>query len=140
MEHESEVLNALNAPSTFLFDGEVLKFSKREVITVINKLNCKKAPDYDLVTDYILKELPDVGIVYLTQLFNAVLRWNFIPPQWKIAQMRMIHKAGKDPIDSKSYRSISLLPTSNLLESLILTRFMSIIENNNLIPEYQFDF
>jgi hypothetical protein len=48
--------------------------SKRaEVQEVINSLNPKKSPGYNLITGRILKELPITGIKYLTQLFNAVL-------------------------------------------------------------------
>jgi hypothetical protein len=39
---------------------------------IINSLNPKKSSGYDLITGKILKELPIVGIKYLTQLFNAV--------------------------------------------------------------------
>lgn len=44
-----------------------------------------KAPGYDLITGSILKELPNVGHVFLTQLCNAILRSSYFPPQWKVA-------------------------------------------------------
>jgi hypothetical protein len=43
----------------------------------------EKSPGYDLITSKILKELPTIGIQYLTQLFNAVLLKGYFPAQWK---------------------------------------------------------
>jgi hypothetical protein len=41
----------------------------------------KKSSGYDLITGKILKELPIIGIKYLTQLFNAVLLKGYFPAQ-----------------------------------------------------------
>jgi hypothetical protein len=50
----------------------------------MNRLNPKKSPGCDL-TSKILKELPIIGIKYLTQLFIAILLKGFFPAQWKVA-------------------------------------------------------
>jgi hypothetical protein len=50
---------------------------------------------YDLVTGRILKELPTIGIQYLTQIFNAVLLKGCFPAQWKVVQIILILKPGK---------------------------------------------
>jgi hypothetical protein len=52
-----------------------------EVQEIINSLNPKKSPRYDLITGKILKELPTTGIQYLTQMFNAVLLKGYFPAQ-----------------------------------------------------------
>lgn len=64
---------------------------------IIKCTNSKNALKYDLITRQLLKELPEASIIYLTQLFNATLRLNFFPPQWKVAEVVM--KQNKNPED-----------------------------------------
>jgi hypothetical protein len=52
---------------------------KRAEVQEISSLNPKKSSSYDLITSKILKELPAIGIKYLTQLFNAVLLKGYFP-------------------------------------------------------------
>jgi hypothetical protein len=70
---------------------------KAAVQEVINTLNPNKTSGYDLVTGKILKELPIMGIKYLTQLLNAVLFKGYFPAQWKVVQIILILKPGKPP-------------------------------------------
>lgn len=121
-------------------EENIEKFTKNEVLAVIKNLKPKKAPGYDLITDRLLKELPDVGIVYLTHLFNATLRLNFYPPQWKMAKVVMILKPGKNSDDPKSCRSISLLPIVSKIMERLLSRLMPVVEERKLIPDHQFGF
>lgn len=83
-----------------------------------------------------MRELPEEGITFITQLYNAILRY-FVPLQWKVAHIIMIPKPGKSVDDAKSYRPISLLSIpSKILEILFLKRLMSIIEQPGLpFPE-----
>ena len=77
----------------------------------------------------MLKELPSEGVVFLTQLYNAILWRGYVPPQWKVAEIIVIQKPGKPVEDMKSYRPISLLPvTSKVMKKLFLLRPMPIIE------------
>ena len=50
---ETTVLNCLS--EDYQLDLPIKKFSITEVKTAINKLKCKKAPGYDLITGKILK-------------------------------------------------------------------------------------
>lgn len=43
------------------------------------KLNSKKAPDFDLITGIILKEMLRKAIMHLTTIFNAVSRIRYYP-------------------------------------------------------------
>jgi len=75
--------------------AETTNFIKSELRVIISKyLNAKRAgPGYDLIiTDRILKELPELNINYFTQLFNSILRIGYFPLQWKVAQIIMIPK------------------------------------------------
>jgi hypothetical protein len=68
-----------------------------EVEVVINSLNPKKSSGYELIASKILKELPIIGMKYLTKLLNAVLLKGYFPAQWKVAQIILIWKPGKPP-------------------------------------------
>lgn len=116
-------------------------FTKAEVRSAIKKLDLNKAPGYDLITSKIIKELPNAGIIGLTQIFNAALRLEYVPDQWKVAEIIVINKPGKDPTNAASYRPISLLPiSSKLLEILFLKRLMPEVAKAELIPSHQFGF
>lgn len=118
-----------------------LKFTKAEVARIIKKSDPKKSPGYDLVTNRILQELPESGITFLTSLFNAMNRLQYFPTEWKVAQIIMLLKPGKQAEDAKSYRPISLLPIpSKIYESLLLQRILPILKEKELIPDHQFGF
>jgi hypothetical protein len=59
--------------TTYQLEPPIRCLKRTEVQEIINSLNPKKSPRYDLITGRILKELPTIGTQYLTQLFNAVL-------------------------------------------------------------------
>lgn len=123
-------------------DEQEIKFvTPREVFNEIKRLRLKKAPGYDLITGEVLKNLPRKAIVKLTTLINATFRLKSVPDLWKVAEVIMIPKPGKPPHETTSYRPISLLPImSKLFEKLLLKRLKPIIEERNLIPDYQFGF
>lgn len=96
---------------------------------------------YDLITGEILKKLPRKGIVKLTNLVNASFRLKYVPMCWKVAEVIMIPKPGKQVNVVTSYRPISLLPViSKLYEKLLLKRLKPIIEEKCIIPLHQFGF
>ena len=111
------------------------------MVRSIQNLKLKKAPGYDLITPKVLKELPDVAFRFLTYIFNAILRTSTFPRQWKVAEIHMILKPGKQAELPKSYRPISLLPIlSKIMETLLLKRLCPIITCRKLIPDHQFGF
>lgn len=118
------------------------KFRKTEVKEVIKRsVNIKKAPGQDQISGKILRELPEVGITILTYIFNAMLKLEYFPNQWKTAQIILIPKQGKDLTEKSSYRPISLLSTiSKVFEKLLLTRMKPILEAKQIIPTHQFGF
>lgn len=140
LNEDEHIFQKLN--ETHQMEPPIKGFTKNETRNIIfNYLNPKKAPGYDLITGRVLRELPEHGLVYLTQLYNAVLRTSFYPPQWKVAEIIMIVKPGKKPEHTASYRPISLLPiVAKVFEKLLLLRLKPIIENLHLIPKHQFGF
>jgi hypothetical protein len=110
----------------------ISRLKRAEVQEVINSLNPKKSSGYDIIAGKILKELPFIGIKYLTQAFNAALLKGYFAAHWKVAQ-----KPGKPPNELISYLPISLLPiVSKVSEKLLLKRLFSMVENDRLIPNY----
>lgn len=139
LQTEEKIIKALEAP--FQLDFPIKLFKIKEVSTIIKKINCKKAPGYDLITGKILQQLPEKGIRMITQLCNTVIRLQIVPSQWKVAQIILIHKAGKPLEETASYRPISLLPLlSKIFERLLLKRLHPHLMKEKVIPEHQFGF
>ncbi|VVC28796.1 Hypothetical protein CINCED_3A025653 [Cinara cedri] len=102
-------------------------------------INTKKAPGFDGISPRILKELPKKAIIHLTNIYNAVLRTEFVPEQWKRAEVIMLLKPGKPPEQASSYQPISLLPCmSKLFEKLLLKHLKPIIEAKQLTTSFDF--
>jgi hypothetical protein len=82
-EVEETLMQLLETP--YQLQPPINRPKRAEVHEVINSLNPKKSSGYNLITGKILKELPIVGIKYLTHLFNAVLIKRYFPAKWKVA-------------------------------------------------------
>lgn len=151
----SDVFQPNNNLGTETLDEEVRKFleadlqlspplrscTPAEVRCTIKLLELKKAPGFDLITAEILRNLPKKAIVFITILFNAVLRISYFPRIWKVSQIKMVPKPGKPPHLTSSYRPISLLPVlSKVLEKIISARLNRCLNDDNTIPDHQFGF
>ena len=66
-----------------------------------------KASGYDPITGKVLQGLSQKGLRVITQLYNAILRIEYFPCQWKVGQIIMIAKPGKPPHDIRSLRTYS---------------------------------
>jgi hypothetical protein len=133
----NEIEEYLSSPLLLSLPPE--PFTLAQVKGAINFLPTKKSPGYDLITGEVLKELPEIGIRYITYLFNAILRTSHFPRQWKVAVIILVLKPGKIPHNPSSYRPISLLPVlSKLLERLLLPRVNNFFKDS--IPSHQFGF
>ena len=83
---------------------------------MIKNLKTKKAPGYDSIDGHFLKNIPLKATRFITILINSSLRLKHFPDQWKVAQIILIPKPGKDHNLVSSYRPISLL--TNHLKNL----------------------
>jgi hypothetical protein len=89
----------------------------------------------------MLKEMFRKGMVFLTYIFNAILKQKYWPSQLKTAEIIVIPKPGKNPNNVSSYQPISLLSIiSKLLEKLLLKRIRSDPNTEEWIPSHQFGF
>lgn len=112
-----------------------------EVSALIQQINVKKSCGHDLISSKTVKQLPPKAIRFLTIIINAIFRVGYFPRLWKIALIVLINKPGKPPDQVTSYRPISLLPIfAKIIEKIIHSRLMPIIENKCIIPDFQFGF
>ena len=112
-----------------------------ELSEIIKKLPNRKSPGHDLITNSILKKIPKKAVVFMTVLFNALLKLSYFPATWKIAKIIMIKKPGKDNTDPKNYRPISLLSSvSKIFEKIIYSRLINHWNATEAIPQCQFGF
>lgn len=113
----------------------------REVTLVIKVLNSRKAPGYDGVSGKVIKEPPLKAIRLLTILFNACFRLMYFTLQWKIVNIKIILKPGKDHNFVLSCRPIILLPIlTKLCEKLLCDRLSAHFYHNKLTSNLQFSF
>lgn len=139
-DEESEILEYLTSPLPM--DLPIKPFRYTEINhEITNNLSPSKAPGHDRITPKMIKELPKKGVLYLTSLFNAILRTSHFPCQWKLAKIIVIPKPGKPTDSPASYRPISSLPAlSKVFEKVLLDRLNPDISKVDLIPDHQFGF
>lgn len=122
-------------------EEDIPPFSITEVKKEISRLKSKKSPGYDQIVAVLLKKLPHQGVVKISNIFNAALNLKHMPNLWKVAEIIMIPKPGKNPREASSYRPISLLPViGKLFEKLFSKRLKKVIFERNIIPNHQFGF
>jgi hypothetical protein len=115
--------------------------SPSEVLEAIKGLKVDKAPGPNGVPNRAGRHRPKRAITFLTKLFNAVLRRQYIPSAWKHVRVLSILQPGKDPTLPSSYRSISLLDTvGKLFEKILLARVLREVNERGLLRDEQFGF
>ena len=116
-------------------------FTSLEVTELIHRLNPRKVPGHDQISNKAIKELPVKRIAPISSIFNAILRLEYYPKTWKTSQITLIPEPGKPIYETSSYRPISLLPTlSKLFEKLLTNRLLPILEDLKALPDRQFGF
>lgn len=136
-------LSALNYNETHapVVNTEIKPASPGELKSIINSLENKKSPGHDLIPNIVLKHLTKKSLAFLASIFNACLRLGYFPNSWKLAHIILFHKPGKDKNKPESYRPISLLTTlSKLFEKVIYTRLLQLVDNQDILPPFQFGF
>lgn len=121
---------------------KIKKTGTKELKRVIKKdVALNKSPGYDGITGKILSELPLVGLMFIRNVFNSIIKKKYFPKVWKVAEIIAIPKPHKNHSIASSYRPISLLPVlSKLFEKILFNRLEPILKQHNLIPNHQFGF
>lgn len=136
---DNDVQSFLDAPCQLEFP--IRHITPSEVKEEIRNLNTKKSTGYDKIDAKAIQSLPNKALIFLTLIYNSILRLQHFPTQWKCAEIIMVAKPNKPENMVSSYRPISLLTIfSKIFERLFLKRLTPVLNRNNIIPEYQFGF
>lgn len=102
------------------------------VLDKINRVSAKKAPGIDGFTGTILRQFPQNIVSLITLNINNSLKTSTFPDCFKMANLVMIPKPGKEDYHNPlSFRPLSLLTTdSKFLEEAILEHLAPIIEQH----------
>lgn len=112
------------------------------IMTNTTKLNGKKTPGEDGITNNMIKNAPDEAKACLRQLFEMCLRKGYFPSQWKTSVVLVLPKPNRVDYNlTSSYRPISLTShLSKLLEKIVNTDLMNYLETNDLLDDAQHGF
>ncbi|XP_063244507.1 uncharacterized protein LOC134543993 [Bacillus rossius redtenbacheri] len=122
------------------FRGYLLA-TPREVRRAIGSLRSRVAPGLDGVQAPLLHHLSRRGLVYFTQLLNAILLLQHYPTPWKTAVVVPVPKKGQDVRLLTGHRPISLLSVlSKVAEKILLARLRLLVDRLDLLPPTQFGF
>lgn len=65
----------------------------------------------------------DRTVAVVVRLFNGIMRTGEFPQYWRMGRVIMLPKQGKNTLDPKSYKPITLLPSlSKFFEKLMLSQ------------------
>ena len=113
------------------------QFYAGETIAIAGKLKTT-SPGEDGMQNAVLKKAPPIFWEKATAIFNASMRYSYIPAKWKVAVVCMIPKEGKDWKTVKGYRPISLLNAlAKMMERLIARRTVSELKARGILPPSQ---
>ncbi len=101
----------------------------------------RRAPGPSGITWPMVRNLPQETISSLTEIFNACLASGYFPKAFKISNITLIAKPGKNSHLPENYRPISLLEIlGKTFERLINLRLRAFLEGNELLAPQQFGF
>jgi hypothetical protein len=130
-KHDNNFEKLFNINNISNFNNPI---TKAEVISSIKTSKSTNSTGIDLISNKVMKNLPNEAFDILAKLFNHSLRLSHVPDSWKIAKIKVLRKKDKELDKLESYRPISLLNTiSRLLEKVINKRLMEWAESNHII-------
>ena len=111
-----------------------------KIISIINKLNAKKAHGHDDIAISMLKIAKDEVALPLKIIFEKCLLTGKYPSLWKKANVQPVHKKSSRQ-DKQNYRPISLLPIfSKIFEKILFDPIYNHLNENNLLSKHQSGF
>lgn len=114
-----------------------LEIIAEEVRNAIKFMKGGKAAGPDRITMELYKNLPELGILELKDIFNNILKEEKIPKSFKSAILLPIYKKGQRT-DPSNYRGIALLNTiGKIFTKIIQERLGGYIEKRKLLSECQ---
>ncbi|RZC42429.1 RVT 1 domain containing protein [Asbolus verrucosus] len=139
---EKQVTNFINSPT--IINEKYTKnmtTSLTEIVNIIKKLKTNKAPGLDKIENKVIKNMSKKSLIQLTNIINAIFKFNHYPTQFKTSKVIPIHKTGKNPQSPNSYRPISLPSIlAKVTEKIIHNRLEKILRAKNIKLDTQFGF
>ena len=112
---------------------EICSIEPNDVLELIQKLNVRKAPGLDKVSNKLLKIAAPYIYKSLADIFNLSIQTSTFPKQWKVAVVLPLHKSGVDD-EVNNYRPISFLSTiARLFERLMYGQLYSYLQRYEII-------
>ena len=116
---------------------EVESISKEEVKSALRKMKCGKAVGPDELPAEVWKCLRDLGIEFLSRLFNKLVAGERMPEEWRKSELVPIYKNKGDAQCCGNYRGIKFMShTMKMWERVVEARLRDKVE----IGEQQFGF
>ncbi|GFS67792.1 integrase catalytic domain-containing protein [Trichonephila clavipes] len=120
-----EVTNFINTPHARV--QEIEPTTPTEVLSYVQRLEPRKSPGLDQISNRMIKNLPLKFLLFITLLIyiyiNQLFKNNYFPNSWKTAVVIPILKPEKDSALPSNYRPISLLTClSKVYEFVLLQR------------------
>lgn len=113
---------------------------ERDIISIINKLNPKKAHGCDGISIQMIKMCPSEIAKPLSLIFKRCIEDGYFPKIWKKANVQPVHKKASRQTKT-NYRPISLLPVcGKILEKVIFDNMYAFFTRNKLITKNQSGF
>ena len=85
-------------------------FTSEEIAHAIHKMKLKKSSGPDNLSAEHLRHGGHSVVIWLTEILNSIVDAEHVPPSLKLGITIPIYKGGgKDPLDTNSYRGITLI-------------------------------
>uniref|UniRef100_A0A8C2FGS7 Reverse transcriptase domain-containing protein n=1 Tax=Cyprinus carpio TaxID=7962 RepID=A0A8C2FGS7_CYPCA len=98
-------------------------------------------PGKDMITYNMLKNLPEIAIKTMLDLYNHIWNEGYLPKDWKSAIVIPVVKPGKDATKSNSYRPIALTSTlCKVMEKMLVRRLNYFLEKKEILTPVQCGF
>ena len=92
-------------------------------------LNKNKSPGCGLISSNVVNKLTRKSIIFLTLIFNSILRRDHFPSQWKCAKIVIIPKPNKPDNMLSTYRPIRRLA---IFSKIFLQRLLPLLTDKIL--------
>ena len=117
--------------------GAACEISRAEVEKALRKMKPGKAAGPTGVTAEMLQAGGEIGLGWLTELCNTIIREGQMPTDWKRSILMPVYKGKGDPMECGSYRAIKLLEHAMKVVERVIERR---IREQAHVDEMQFGF
>ncbi|KAI5720449.1 hypothetical protein M8J77_006751 [Diaphorina citri] len=137
IQYRNSKVHLLTCPTETENEPYNLPFTYRELLATFKGCRSSAAGIDDIPYQMII-HLPQAALRKLLDLFNFIWKEGIFPEIWKTAFIIPILKPEKNALQAVNYRPISLLCCTNkILEKMISKRLKWMIEEKQLVDDYQ---